>query len=231
MPTITPDIFSTVPQRDYLSLFEGNRPNCQRIVRFLGLRNEEVAKATGLPFGSIRYDEKMPVDLIERIREWGTLLNLVAEFFQGDSQKTSLWFAMPNPLLGDVAPRDMIRSGRDKKLFKFVVTALSENKPTVPASPEFPISVRHGPDIGEKVAKEVFWDYEVDLQEMKRLLQNKRPEKRLWVIGRILKYARWEDVRQLLTTKDIEEALPKVDLPEVKRRMLENALEVWRHGK
>jgi hypothetical protein len=63
----------------------------------------------------------MPAQVHERIREWATLLNLVAEHFQGDHQKTVLWFTTLNPLLGNITPRDMIRFGRYNKLFKFVV--------------------------------------------------------------------------------------------------------------
>jgi len=41
----------------------------------------------------------------------------------------------------------------------------------------------------------------------------------------------WEDIKRLLTVEDIEEALPQIDLPEKKRKMLEKALRVWRYGK
>jgi len=52
----------------------------------------------------------------------------------------------------------------------------------------------------------------------------------MWALGRVLKYAAWEDIKRLLTVEDIEEALPQVDLPEKKRKMLEKATKVWRHG-
>lgn len=80
------------------------------------------------------------------------------------------------------------------------------------------------------VAKEVFWDYEIGAEELNRLLSGESPDQRLWAAGRILKYAKWEDIRRLLKTEEIEEVLPKVDLPERKRRMLEIAIGVWRHG-
>ena len=48
-------------------------------------------------------------------------------FFEGDVAKTALWFRLPNPLLGDVSPRDMIRYGRYARLQEFVVEALAEN--------------------------------------------------------------------------------------------------------
>ena len=129
MATTSPDIFRTVPKRDYLSLFEDDTPNYQDVVEFLEFRKEDVSKATGAPLSSIRYDEKIPTEVRERLREWANLLNLVAEHFQGDSKKTALWFTMPNPLLGNnVSPRDMIRFGRYKKLLKFIMNAIAENQ-------------------------------------------------------------------------------------------------------
>jgi hypothetical protein len=129
MPTLTTDIFATVPKKDYLSLFQDTKPKYHDVADFLEFDKQDVSKATDVPLSSVRYDEKMPIELQERIREWATLLNLVAEHFQGDPQKTALWFTTPNPLLGsNVAPRDMIRFGRYKKLFKFVINALAENR-------------------------------------------------------------------------------------------------------
>jgi uncharacterized protein (DUF2384 family) len=128
MPTVTPDIFATIPKQDYLSLFQDSRPKYEAVVDFLELKKEDVSKATGVPLNSVRYDERIPSELHERIREWATLINLVAEHFEGKAEKTALWFTVSNPLLGNVTPRDMIRFGRYKRLFKFVVTALDENR-------------------------------------------------------------------------------------------------------
>ncbi len=128
MQTLSPNIFSTVPSKDYLSFFKNTKPQYNRIVAFLEFKKEDISKAAGVPLSSVRYDYKMPAELHERIREWATLLNLVAEHFHGNAQKTTLWFTTLNPLLGNIAPRDMIRFGRYKKLFKFVVNALAENR-------------------------------------------------------------------------------------------------------
>lgn len=128
MTTLTGDIFSTVPEKDYLSFFEGDKPNYNRIVDFLNFKKEDISKATEVPLSSVRWDNKIPKELHERIREWAILLNLVAEHFKGDAKKTALWFTTPNPLLGNISPRDMIRFGRYKRLFKFIFNALAENK-------------------------------------------------------------------------------------------------------
>lgn len=74
-----------------------------------------------------RYNEKMPADLRERSIEWANALNLVAGYFK-DEKKTLLWFCMPNPLLGGMSPKDMMRVGRFKKLLNFIQTALDENQ-------------------------------------------------------------------------------------------------------
>ena len=128
MPTTSPYLFDTVPQKDYLALFHQNQPKYQDVVEFLKFKSKDVSTATGVPLSSVRYDDKMPSELQDRIREWAVLLNLVASYFKGDAQKTVLWFTVPNPMLGNVPPRDMIRFGRYKKLLSFVMNALSENE-------------------------------------------------------------------------------------------------------
>lgn len=128
MKTFTDDIFATVPKEDYLSFFDEDQPVYNRIKEFLEFKNEDISTATGIPLKSIRLDERMPLEVQERMREWANVLNLVAEHFNGDVRKTALWLTTSNPLLGNMAPRDMIRFGRYKKLFKFIFNALSENK-------------------------------------------------------------------------------------------------------
>jgi uncharacterized protein (DUF2384 family) len=128
MTILASEIFANFPSQDYLSFFENDKPKYNRIVEFLEFNKMDVSKATEVPQSSVRYDEDIPKKLHERIREWAILLNLVAEHFKGDAAKTALWFTTPNPLLGNITPRDMIRFGRYKKLFKFIFNALAENK-------------------------------------------------------------------------------------------------------
>lgn len=120
------NLFDTVPE-DVMSFYDDKRPNGNRIVKFLDFKQEDVSKVVGVPKSSIRYDDKMPEELRRRLFEWATLINLVAGHFK-DEVKTVQWFTTPNPLLGGISPRDMIRFGRYKKLLKFVQTALAENR-------------------------------------------------------------------------------------------------------
>ena len=128
MSSLNHDIFSNIPSEDYLSLFNKGEVKVYKIIDFVEFKKNDIAKATGVPPNSIRYDERMPQILKDRLREWGNLLNLVAQFFKGDAIKTALWFKTSNPMLGNISPRDMIRFGRYQKLLKFIINALSENQ-------------------------------------------------------------------------------------------------------
>jgi hypothetical protein len=68
----------------------------------------------------------LPVTNVSRL-EIERLCEQVVGFFEGDVAKTALWFRLPNPLLGDVSPRDMIRFDRYGKLRQYVMGALTEN--------------------------------------------------------------------------------------------------------
>jgi len=121
-------LFDNIPENDHLALYHNGNTDFQKVVELLDFKKKDVARASRIPVESVRYDPpKMPKELVERITEWAVALNMVAQFFK-DEQKTVLWFKTPNPLLGDVTPRDMIRVGRFKKLYKFIYYALSENE-------------------------------------------------------------------------------------------------------
>ena len=127
--TTTSGLFKTIPDQDYLGLFPSEGTDYQKVVKLLEFRKNDVARASNISVQSVRYDPpKMPKELQERLIEWAIALSLVAQFFK-DEQKTVLWFKTPNPLLGDMTPRDMIRVGRFRKLRRFIQNALSENEP------------------------------------------------------------------------------------------------------
>jgi uncharacterized protein (DUF2384 family) len=121
-------LFDTVPKQDYLALFPEGGTDYNKVIKLLDFKKADVARASNIATHSIRYDPpRMPKELEDRLNEWAVALNLVAQFFR-DEQKTVLWFKTPNPLLGDMTPRDMIRIGRFKKLRRFIQNALAENE-------------------------------------------------------------------------------------------------------
>lgn len=54
---------------------------------------------------------------------------LVEEFFEGNEEKTRLWWITPNPLLGGLRPTDMLKTSRgEKKLERFIRNSMDENE-------------------------------------------------------------------------------------------------------
>ena len=117
------DLFITVPE-DLLNLGVGRSLDAKRVTALLSLKKEDVSKIATVAPSSVRYDESMPVAVRERMEEIASVMNMVAQTFQGDEDKTVAWFKARNPLLGDISPRDMIRLGRYERLRRFIINAL-----------------------------------------------------------------------------------------------------------
>lgn len=127
MGTSRAALFNTVPSHDYLQFWQSGRFQPQRVVRFLDLSKEDVARLVGVAVSSVRFDRKAPRDLTERLTEVASTCTLVAQFFVGNATKTALWFKAANPMLGDLSPREMIHHGRHDELRRFVLDALAES--------------------------------------------------------------------------------------------------------
>jgi hypothetical protein len=121
------NLFGTVPDRDYLGFWAKQVLNAREVVQFLDLDKRDVAKLAGVAPASVRFDQKIPNEVLDRLKEIANICGLVAQFFAGDVAKTALWFKTVNPLLGNISPRDMIRYGRYEKLRRFVMSAMEEN--------------------------------------------------------------------------------------------------------
>lgn len=120
-----PHLFKTVSSRDSLHFWYGNTLDYQKVRDFTGIDARDLARLTGLSKSSVRYDDKAPKEVREHLENIANVCNLVFQFFQ-DDVKTKLWLQTPNPMLGNVSPRDMIRFGRYGKLLRFVTQAMEE---------------------------------------------------------------------------------------------------------
>lgn len=122
-------LFDSVP-RDYFHFGEGPAFQPKIVSDVLGLKKEDVSKLASVSQRSVRYDEAIPEQVKERLQEIAMTANMVAKFFDGDTDKTILWFKARNPLLGDISPKEMIRLGRYERLRKFIVNAvLKQDRP------------------------------------------------------------------------------------------------------
>lgn len=115
--------------QDLLGLYRDNHPDYKRIAELVQLSKADLSKLAGVAKSSVRFDANIPVPVAERLREIANIANLVAEFFNGNAQKVGLWFELPNPMLGNISPRNMIRAGRYKRLVSFVLDAREAESP------------------------------------------------------------------------------------------------------
>jgi hypothetical protein len=131
----TSELFRTVADRDYLGFGADQALNAREVARFLDLNKREVAKVANVAPASVRFDQKIPKEVADRLAEIANIAQLVAQYFEGDAAKTALWFRTKNPLFGGISPRDMIRFGRYEKLRRFVTEALGQNAVQAPREP------------------------------------------------------------------------------------------------
>jgi hypothetical protein len=118
----TAQLFDTVANRDVL----GFADNYKKIAEFLDLDDNDLSKMAQIRRQKVRLEHPIPSEIAERLREIAIIANLVAEFFEGDANRTAAWFHANNPSLGNVKPRDMLRLGRFHKLHQFVLEAREE---------------------------------------------------------------------------------------------------------
>jgi hypothetical protein len=118
-----PSIIGHIAREDLLHLSPKGRPDYKRIADLVKLSKEDLGKIAGVSKSSVRFDDNIPEAVALRLREIANIANLVAEFFGGNATKVGLWFELPNPVLGNLSPRTMLRVGRYKRLLNFVIDA------------------------------------------------------------------------------------------------------------
>ena len=119
-------MFENIYRKDSLKFWAEHGLNYERVRDVVGLTNEDLSRVAQVAKSSVRFDERIPPVLKERLEQIANCCLLVAEHFDGNAEKASLWFKTPNPMLGNVSPRDMIRYGRFTKLQRFIAGALGE---------------------------------------------------------------------------------------------------------
>ena len=109
--------------KDVLRLYREGRPDYRRVADLTRLSKGDLSKLAKVARSSVRFDDAIPAAVAERLREIANIANLVAEYFEGDASKVSLWFELSNPMLGHVSPATMIRGNRCRRLLSFVLEA------------------------------------------------------------------------------------------------------------
>ena len=123
MPATYPGLFNVVPKNDLLNLWSSDGLDYREVSELLEYDKNELSKLAGVAKSSVRFDAKIPRDLKERLEEIAVIANLVAVYFEGNAEKTALWFRMPSspksgltqvgmrwvpvPISGEMTPRCM----------------------------------------------------------------------------------------------------------------------------
>lgn len=73
-----------------------------------------------------------------------------------------------------------------------------------------------------------FWDYAITEDELREILRGENRREKIWAISRILQFARWQDIWNYLTLRDVQENWEEIEwrTPELKE-LWAHALEVW----
>ena len=125
----TTALFNNLPKGDPLGFGTGGKFRPDKVRDFLQLKKDEVSRLADVSTKSVRFDAAIPAAVFERLEEIALTCNMVAEAFDGDADKTALWFRTKNPMLGDVSPRDMIRLRRFDRLRRFIIGAMTDRAP------------------------------------------------------------------------------------------------------
>lgn len=120
------DIMATVARTDPLNLRENHGMNYRKVAGIVDLNRSDLSQMTAVKLDRVRFDRQIPKAVRIRLEEVANIISLVAEYFDGDAEKTALWFRTKNPALGDTSPRDMLRMNRHNNLRNFILSAREE---------------------------------------------------------------------------------------------------------
>ncbi len=119
--TENPIIEST--SKNYLKLFSNTgEVHVEKTINFIDMSLTELAEAFRFTKDQVRL-ERMSPRVIAKIKELAGALEMVAEVFNGNEEKTKFWINTPNPNFGGSAPRDIILRGRFAKVQSFILAA------------------------------------------------------------------------------------------------------------
>ena len=120
-------ILDTVHKNDPIGFWVDGELKPKKVAAFVDISTKEWAKITNLKPASVRFDHRIPAVIKEHLAHVANICSLVAELFDNDIAKTKLWLDTPNPALGDISPKGLIRFGKYQKLLSFVLLAKSES--------------------------------------------------------------------------------------------------------
>ena len=98
----SPTLFQNIAG-DPLNFWRGQALNLRKVRDFANLSNKDISRMAGVAPTSVRFDDKVPVEVLEHMENIANVCNLVFEFFQ-DDVKTKLWAADAESAAGQHLP-------------------------------------------------------------------------------------------------------------------------------
>lgn len=74
------------------------------------------------------------------------------------------------------------------------------------------------------------WDYDLTESDVRGVLHGENETERLWMAGRILEHARFEDVWKYLTISEVVTMFPKLRMRAWLKEAWKRTLNVWGHN-
>jgi uncharacterized protein (DUF2384 family) len=112
---------------DRIEFWSNRGLDYRKVSEFLDLNTEDLSKIGGVSKRSVRLDSRISHGLAVGLERIANICVIVAGYFEDDVDKTALWFRTPNPMLGYISPRDMIRFGRSERLLTFAMEGRDAN--------------------------------------------------------------------------------------------------------
>ena len=72
-----------------------------------------------------------------------------------------------------------------------------------------------------------FWDYDITEDEVREILRGDDEPHKLWVMGRILERARFDDVWRYVAPDDVRRYFEQLQLRPQVRKVWAHAIEIW----
>ena len=107
---------------DPLKFGLGELFQAERVFKWFGISRGDFDKIVSAHTG---HGTTSAQEVARRTRQLAHLANLVATALGYDSNKALRWFQASNPLLGDISPMSMIKSGRLDRLEMWIDSTLS----------------------------------------------------------------------------------------------------------
>ena len=116
-------ILDSVHKNDPMGFWSQGNLDAKKVADFINFKKPDVARIANVAPKSVRFDSRISKPVLAHMMQMANICSIVAELLNNDVEKTKLWLNTPNPAVGDISPKQLMRFGKYQKLLKFVLDA------------------------------------------------------------------------------------------------------------